>query len=532
MGVLSYKNNEKMDTKLYFAGSNSKSTDEITDDGLGYLLQLENNYHINQDTTLRSSIFASSPNFYMAGSSSTGSSSFMSDRVGTKLSGETKYKNLSFLGSYSKYETNFSNYYNGGIIDFNEYSLVARTNFKKMPNLTFKINNKKGANGIGEISANSYELSARKRLKCFNINGGVKKNVYSNQYSSSDYSGYTSEFSDIFTDITFPLGKRFGNLTLGHDIVQTASDSTVNNYNQIKINYSTPSFKSFNFNISTGFYYAGNIKGNDWGFGINKRLKSGSTVSLNYRYSQTPYYIINDMFIPGSMRHSVTLDFSELYGIGGRGLQAIGTANENKGYVQAITFLDLNQNGIKDKKEPYIEGVPIKIENSSETLLTDKKGLTRLMPENSGVYNVKVFEDELPTLLSCHNKTKPSRYIKIKDNSKTKVTFGLISSVGNINGSITIKDEFNNPLKMEDIIVSVLDTMGNEINYTNINEDGTFSFSGLSPGKYKIEVDKGIQDTYKIIPDAKSTNYIVEIPPVYKDYVNIDNVNLYYKYEL
>jgi len=49
------------------------------------------------------------------------------------------------------------------------------------------------------------------------------------------------------------------------------------------------------------------------------------------------------------MRHSITVDFSELYGIGSKGLQPIGTGNENKGFLQVTAFLDTNQNGIKDK---------------------------------------------------------------------------------------------------------------------------------------------------------------------------------------
>lgn len=120
-------------------------------------------------------------------------------------------------------------------------------------------------------------------------------------------------------------------------------------------------------------------------------------------YSQTPYYVIDNMYLPSSMRHSITLDFAELYGIGGKGLQAIGTGNEDKGYLVSTAFLDVNQNGIKDKGEPMIENVPIKIENSSELLLTGRDGTTKLKPEDAGIYNVQLSEDNLPTLLSCHS---------------------------------------------------------------------------------------------------------------------------------
>lgn len=530
MEVLNLKNNERNNSKFYLAASNSTAMDGFTTQGLGYFLQYEDIYKLNENTLLKGALFASSPEFYMAGAS--GSGNFLSDRVGASISGNTTYKNVTLSSSYSKYKSNFSNYYEGGLIDFDEYNIIARARFKKLPNLYFKVQNKKGENGIGRIESNSYELSAEKRIKNLVATGGIRKNEYKNNYTIQGYSGYNSEYSNIFTDVNFPIGKKMGDMTVGHEIVEMNSDGNKTGYNSIKLSYNTPSFKGFNCNIMTGFHYAGNVKGNDYGLGITKRLKSGSAVSLNYRYTQIPCYIIDNMYIPGSMRHSVTLDFSELYGVGNHNLQAIGTGNKDKGLLQVTAFLDVNQNGIKDKGEPMVENIPIKVEGDSEILITNKKGITKLKPETDGIHNIQLFDDEMPTLLSCHNKTKPSRYIKIDPNTTTKVSFGLVSTVGNINGSVSIKDEFNNPLKFQDLVVSILDVSGNEINYTNLNEDGTFSFSGLHPGKYIVMVDKELQNLYKIKPDTKSENYIVIIPPEYKDYINIDNVNLSYKYEL
>lgn len=531
MGALTYHNNEKMDSKLLFGGSNSTSIDTITPAGLGYFLRYDNNYHINNETNLKGSLFAASPSFYLAGTSS-GGGGFISDRIGASLSGDTHFKNISLSGTYSKYKSNFGNYYEGGLIDFDEYNLVSRATFKKLPSISLKINKKMGTNEIAQISSGSYELSASKRLKCFNFNGGIRNNSYSNQYSAKGYSSYSSDYSNTFTEVSFPIGRKLGNATLGHEDVKTISDAMINDYKAVNVAYSTPTIKGFNFNASTGIHYAGTNKGNDMGLGITKRLKSGSTVSLNYRYSQTPFYVVDNMYLPSSMRHSITVDFSELYGIGDRGLQAIGTSNLNKGYLQVSAFLDVNQNGVRDKGEPLVENIPIKVENDSEVLLTSKNGKTKLKAEDAGVHNVKVFEDELPTFLSCHNKTKPSRYIKIENNSKTKVDFGLISSVGNINGSVTITDEFNNSLRIDDIVVSVLDANGKEVNYTNLNEDGTFSFSGLNPGKYFVLIDKELQSLHKLIPEKDSESLVIEIPPEYKDYVIIDNVNLNYKYQI
>ena len=530
MGVFGYKHKkEGMNSKLYMGASNCISKDTYTPDGGGFFLRLENDRDLNKETNIKSSVFAYSPNFYSAGSAS-GGGSFMSDRVGASISGNTKVKNTTISGSYSRYASNFGGFYDGGLIDFNEYNLVTRTYFQKLPSISFKVNSKNGANTLGKIASNSVELSAHKRLKCFNIDTGIRKNNYSNQYNSADYSSYSSNYSNTYFDVSFPLGKKFGNMTVGHEDVTTSSDSMDDNYKVIRFNYSTPTIKTMNVNLMTGYHYTGNNKGFDMGFGIMKRLKSGSTVSLNYRFNQSPCYIIDNMYIPSSMRHSITLDFAELYGISDRKLQAVGTNNLGKGYVQVAAFLDLNQDGKQSKDEPNIENIPIKIEDDSEIFLTSKNGNTKLKPEAEGIHKVEVFENELPTLLSCHNKTNPSRFVKIEKNQKTEVAFGLVSSAGNINGMVSITDEFNTPLKMNDMIVSVLDTTGKEINYTNINDDGTYSLSGLSPGKYLVMIDKSLQEAYHLAAEADTESRSVEIPIEYKDYVNIDNVNLNYKY--
>lgn len=532
MASLCYDNSERMFSKAIFGGSHSYTKDPNTQSGLGYFLQLENNYKINPDTIFKTSVFSSSPEFYMAGYASGGGGGFMADRTGSSISLSTKYKNVSMNGSYMKYKTNFGSYYPGGLMDYDEYNFLASANFTKLPSLRFRINNRSGKNEAGLINSGTYEFSTNKRFKQVSFNGGIRSNYYQNEYTIEDYTGYNSEFSNIFAETSFPLGKMWGNIALGHEITEMKSDNVKNNYNTIRIRYNTPSIKDYNLNLSTGFHYTGTQKGMDWGLGITKRLKSGSCVSLNYKYSQIPCYVIDNMFLPGSMRHSITIDFSELYGLGDLGLKAIGTGNENKGYLQASAFLDLNQNGIRDKNEPMLENIPIKMENLSEPLLTDKHGKTKLKAEEAGVYNVKVYEDELPTLVCCHSKTKSSRYIKLCPHNKTKVEFGLISTVGNVNGTVMIKDEFEKPLKVDDLIVSLIDANGKELNYTNLNEDGTFSFSGLTPGKYIVEIDRELQNLYKIKPESKSVNYIVTIPPVYKDYVNIDNVNLNYRYEI
>ena len=531
MGSFNYKhNNPKLESKLYFGASNSMAKDTITKDGSGTCLSYENMYKFNDENYLKSSIFHNSPQFYSAGSAS-GSGGMLSDRAGASINGSTKIKNTTITGNYSKYNSNMGHYYDGGLLGVDEYNFISRTTFKKLPDITLKTNAKTGSNQLAQIQSGSYEISGSKKIKAVGFNAGIRKNNYSNQYNSNDYSSYKSSYSNTFANLNTPIGKRFGSANLEHEIIETKSDTTMETYNTIRVGYSTPTIKTVNLNFITGYRYSGINKGLDFGWGIVKRLQSGSAVSVNYRFNRSPGYIIDNMFLPSTMRHSITLDFSELYGISDNKLQALGSNNANKGFVEATAFLDANKNGIQDKDEINIENVTIKIKGESEVLTTDKYGHTKLKTKDAGIHQIQIFEDELPTLVSVHNKTNPCRIIKVAQNEKTEVSFGLISSVGNINGTIAIKDEFNQQLKVEDFVISLFDEAGNEVCYTNPEKDGSFAISGLSPGKYKIGIDKEFQNNFHIYPDDATSNLCIEIPPEYKKYVDIDNVNLTYIYK-
>ena len=116
--------------------------------------------------------------------------------------------------------------------------------------------------------------------------------------------------------------------------------------------------------------------------------------------------------------------------------------------------------------------------------------------------------------------------------SAVEKKFGLISSSGQIEGTVTIKNEYGEYLKFNDLVVSIFDANNKEIDYTNLNNDGTFSFSSLAPGKYQVKIVDELLELLKIEPTEESKNFIVEIPCKYEDFVTVDNVNLEYVYKL
>lgn len=488
MGTFNYINSPKLTSNLTFGVSNSNSKDHQTTAGAGASLNYGTEYCLDQDNKIAGNVFFYDPKFYLAGSS--GNSFGLSDRVGASLDINNKIKKASIKTKYSKYASNMDNYFRGGLIDVDELSFASNIPFKYAPNLNLRANARKGTNSSGTIESGSFEFSTNKRIKTIGINSGLRQNYYETIANMNSSTSYTSNYSDIFTNINLPVGRKLGTINLEHEMINVNSSGLQDKYNIARIAYATPTFKSMSGNIMCGLHYTGLHKGFDLGLGLAKRLKSGSCVSFNYRYNISPGYMIDNAYMPSTTRQSVTVDFSELYGVSDNKLQAIGISGADKGLVQVLTFLDTNQNGKMDTNEIAVDSVPIKFDNTSDTLLTRKNGYTKFVAGEEGIHNVAIAEDELPTFLSIPSKAQPQKLVKVKKNEKTRVCFGLISSVGVVNGMVTVQDEFKNYKKLSEIVVTVMDQENNEVSYTTVNEDGSYSITGLSPGKYTVAVDK------------------------------------------
>ena len=142
-----------------------------------------------------------------------------------------------------------------------------------------------------------------------------------------------------------------------------------------------------------------------------------------------------------------------------------------------------------------------------------------------GLHKIKLAFEELPALLSVSPATKVEQIARVKNKNKTKVYFGLISNVGNISGKVKIEDKYQRITKIDDIVVLVLNDKNEEVKYTTIEEDGSYYISGLSPGKYTVKIDDNFIESYYLKPKSEKS-IIVEIPPVYEDYIDLKNVDL------
>ena len=84
-------------------------------------------------------------------------------------------------------------------------------------------------------------------------------------------------------------------------------------------------------------------------------------------------------------------------------------------------------------------------------------------------------------------------------------------------------------MNITDFIVSLFDANGDEVAYSTVDDAGNYYFSGISPGQYKIMLDKSFIDDYSLIPDEQFGEIAINIPYVYKKFVELKDQNLIYK---
>lgn len=119
--------------------------------------------------------------------------------------------------------------------------------------------------------------------------------------------------------------------------------------------------------------------------------------------------------------------------------------------------------------------------------------------------------------------------ICVEPQKTTRVEFPLRSSVGNISGVLKISDDFDRKMNISDFIVTLCDEDGAEVAYSTVDAGGNYYFSGISPGKYVVALDKNFVNDYNLIPDEKYGKIEVDIPYIYKEFVELTNQNLVYK---
>lgn len=513
--------------------SHAKSKNDSTYykiDPLGYSANLSAKYD-KPKYTLNGRVYDYSSSFYLAGASGLGNSAaLLNDRMGGELGGNFNINNLAFNGKINTFYSNLDKRLEGDKRKNYEYNFSTMIPINSSSDFSYYQSGRKISNSAGDIDNNNYELEYNIKFTPVlesTITG--KYNSFNNDYTEdSTVSNYSTKFKNLNAKLDYELPKNIGTVNLAHDIVKINTNDYDSNYNSVSIGFTPAVYKNIALSSSVGIHYTGLNKGLEYSASLGYMFPSGRVFQVSYQYNRQAGIFYDDYFIPSTSRHSIMLNMSDSFSLIGGGIRSVGSLRDEDGFIKVITFLDNNKNGIRDKKEPVISKVPINLAGIITDAKTNRKGVFMTKGLEKGLYNVAIGIDNLPGLLSVSPASKQECLVKVDPGNLTVVDFGLISSVGNINGKVNILDSFNRKVDIKDLIVTVYDPTGKEITYTNVEDDGTYSISGLSPGEYFVQIDKDFVNEYRLELKDRSMSKKVVIPAVYDNYVDIKDTNLEY----
>ena len=527
LNTLEHIKNENLSTKIILGTSTSKDISSNYRDQGGYTLALETNYR-RKNYHIKGGLFTTSADFYLAG----GDGSYYNDRTGLMISGGISQNKGGINAGIKKYYSNTAKRFEGGLIDFNEYNFGFYKSLNKLADIKFNINGRSGENNIAKNNSYYYDFNLSKTITPnLTVECGKTESNYSTKYSKTveNYSSYSSKYSTVYLEADYKLPKDMGKITLGHDVIDYNYSNQPNKYNMVKIGYTFPELKRITLSLGTGYKYTGSDNGFDIYANLAYRTKSGRIINVNYQYNKMGGYIINNMFMPMNSRHSINLVLNDAFAVIPSGIKSIGYSDDNRGYVDVITYIDKNQNGRFDKKDIKVKDIPIKFSWENDAVYTNRRGRAFASTTEAGIYTVKVDTEKLPTTLLVDKVNEQGKNIRIEARKTTRVEFPIKSCIGNIKGKLKIIDDFGRTMKIEDFIIVLNNESGEEVSYSTVDEFGNFYFSGISPGNYKIKLDDNFIYANSLENYKDKSELNVNIPYEYKKFIDIENLELIYK---
>ncbi len=523
LNTFEYIKNDFLKYKTAFGAS--FSNDITRSEYAGYTITAQAEYTKN-NAKIKGGIFNTSPDFYLAGSDG----SYINDRIGCFIKGSLSGKNSGLDGTYKKYISNTNKRFEGGLLDFNEYNFGIHKSSEKIADFRFNINGRDGSNSIAHNSSYYYDLNLSKRIKNnLALQGGKTESNYQTNYDKNSYDNFKSIYSTVYLKADYKIPKNLGTLSLGHDIVDYNYSNSANKYNMMKIGYTFPEIKRTTLSIGTGYKYTGSDNGFDFSVNLAYRTKSGRTININYQYNQMGGYIINNMYLPMNSRHSINLVLNDAFAVLPSGLKSVGFNDDNRGYAEVTTYIDKNKNGKYDKGDIPVKNVPVRFSWVNDEIYTKRNGKAVPIGTEAGIYSVKIDTDKLNATLSQDKNNDIEKFIRIAKGKTTTIEFPLKSCVGNITGTLQIKDDFNREKQIDEFIVVLNDEEGKEIAYSTVNSNGDFTFSGIEPGKYIIKLDDSFINSNALENYEDKSILKINIPYTYKKFVDITNLELIYK---
>lgn len=157
-----------------------------------------------------------------------------------------------------------------------------------------------------------------------------------------------------------------------------------------------------------------------------------------------------------------------------------------KGGVLLYPFLDMNQNGKRDKGEQMVLLNNVRV-SGGKAMISKQDSIVRISDLNAFInYNVRFSEDDLDNIsLRFKHKT----YQVLVDPNQYKKVDVPILVMGEVSGMVLLNKE--DAVKGQGRInIQIRDENGQKVAETMSESDGYFSYLGLKPGEYSICIDE------------------------------------------
>ncbi len=475
----------------------------------------------------KAEIFQTSPDFYIASSDSTSKN----DRTGGKASAGFSFNSTSASGSYSRYFSNMNHRYQGGTITFDEADIGASTRIPYVATVQFSGNYRHGKNDLGRNENYYYDGSVERDFaNILRLRAGHRESLYDTKFDipTVDNRDYYSKYTDNYIESETNIPHNFGRFMLGHSFINYKTLDYKNGYNIFRFGYTFPTWKRFTLGLRYGFKYD-NQHGNEWGVTLGYRAKSGQYMSVGYQFTQNGGYFLNNMFVPTTNSHAVNFTFNDAFQIFHRGFKSVGDENLNRGLFEAIAFVDVDGDGKYTKKVDIpMKNIPLITSWNADKNYTNRWGRVYSQSLEQGIYTVSLNMEELPMTVAPFSNDLVSRRIKIDGGKTTLLEVPLASTVGSVSGTLKITDDFDRGLKITDFVVVLLDSNGEEVNYSTVGSSGEFYISGLAPGEYTLRLDERYISAYGL-DEGQNSMIKVVIPADYYNPTDITDQLLEYK---
>lgn len=249
-------------------------------------------------------------------------------------------------------------------------------------------------------------------------------------------------------------------------------------------------------------------------------VKKESFYSIGFRYN---FSFAQFSFFGRKTRESLVLteavNGSLLYNQDSKKFITSNQNNVGRGGFIIQPFLDINANGKKDIGEPKVNSLGIKV-NAGRTVLNIKDSNYNVVGlEAYNSYFIHVEKDVFDNI--AWKVKNPSIKVIVEPNHLKLIEVPILV-MGEVSGKVNLQNKQGNK-GIGRIIVNIYNSNGVFVNRVLTEADGYFSYIGLIPDNYYLEVDERQLEKLKFKTTTSKINF--QIKPS-KEGDIIDNINI------